>query len=78
MDEIDGRQEAAIGLVADHTVRLKITDNAIKDPAVTGKSGVYEKTGTIAWTVSLSKQIAPFDEDQTLCSIRQDFCFVMN
>ena len=75
MDEIDGRQEAAIGLVADHTVRLKITDNAIKDPAVTGKSGVYEKTGTIAWTVSLSKQIAPFDEDQNALQYTTGFLF---
>lgn len=75
MDEIGGRQEAEIDLGTDRSVRLTIADNAIKDPAVTGKSGVYEKTGTIAWTVSLSKQIAPFDEDQNALQYTTGFLF---
>lgn len=39
------------------------------------KSGVYENSGTIVWTVSLSRQIAPFDEEQNAPQYTTGFLF---
>lgn len=75
MDEIGGRQDVEMSLGTDRSIRLTIADNALKDPAVTAKSGVYENSGTIVWTVSLSRQIAPFDEEQNAPQYTTGFLF---
>lgn len=40
-----GRQDVEMSLGTDRSIRLTIADNALKDPAVTAKSGVYENSG---------------------------------